>query len=120
MLTRVLIPLLSSVTMTAAALIGDQLILEEDYDENYTPSEPGNRLITDRCTISARHNMLEPMPSSYISLFLIYNFSSLFFFSTEIHEYAREIGIDPDREPDLLWLAREGIVAPLPREWKPW
>ncbi|CAL8349762.1 unnamed protein product [Lota lota] len=63
--------------MTAAALIGDQLILEEDYDENYTPSEQ------------------------------------------EIHEYAREIGIDPDREPDLLWLAREGIVAPLPREWKP-
>ena len=31
--------------MAAAALIGDQLILEEDYDENYTPSEPGNRLI---------------------------------------------------------------------------
>ncbi|KAG7270536.1 hypothetical protein CRUP_026428 [Coryphaenoides rupestris] len=63
--------------MTAAARIGDQLILEEDYDENYTPSEQ------------------------------------------EIHEYAREIGIDPDREQDLLWLAREGIAAPLPQEWKP-
>ncbi|XP_029922379.1 LOW QUALITY PROTEIN: centrosomal protein of 164 kDa [Myripristis murdjan] len=63
--------------MTAAALIGDQLILEEDYDENYIPSEQ------------------------------------------EIHEYAREIGIDPDNEPELLWLAREGIVAPLPHEWKP-
>ncbi|XP_066522859.1 centrosomal protein of 164 kDa-like isoform X2 [Hoplias malabaricus] len=64
--------------MTAAALqIGDQLILEEDYDENYIPSEQ------------------------------------------EIHEYAREIGIDPGREPELLWLAREGIVAPLPPEWKP-
>uniref|UniRef100_A0A8B9LCP4 Centrosomal protein of 164 kDa n=1 Tax=Astyanax mexicanus TaxID=7994 RepID=A0A8B9LCP4_ASTMX len=64
--------------MTAASLrIGDQLILEEDYDENYIPSEQ------------------------------------------EIHEYAREIGIDPDREPELLWLAREGIVAPLPPEWKP-
>ncbi|KAK3531358.1 hypothetical protein QTP70_018153, partial [Hemibagrus guttatus] len=36
-----------------------------------------------------------------------------------IHEYAREIGIDPEREPELLWLAREGIVAPLPAEWKP-
>ncbi|KAF0030731.1 hypothetical protein F2P81_017462 [Scophthalmus maximus] len=65
------------VTMTAAALIGDQLILEEDYDENYTPSEQ------------------------------------------EIHEYAREIGIDPDNETELLWLAREGIVAPMPAEWKP-
>ncbi|XP_035478330.2 centrosomal protein of 164 kDa isoform X1 [Scophthalmus maximus] len=63
--------------MTAAALIGDQLILEEDYDENYTPSEQ------------------------------------------EIHEYAREIGIDPDNETELLWLAREGIVAPMPAEWKP-
>ncbi|XP_017286133.1 centrosomal protein of 164 kDa isoform X3 [Kryptolebias marmoratus] len=63
--------------MTAAALIGDQLILEEDYDENYTPSEQ------------------------------------------EIQEYAREIGIDPDNEPELMWLAREGIVAPMPSEWKP-
>ncbi|XP_056229251.1 centrosomal protein of 164 kDa-like isoform X2 [Seriola aureovittata] len=63
--------------MTAAALIGDQLILEEDYDENYIPSEQ------------------------------------------EIKEYAREIGIDPDSEQELLWLAREGIVAPLPAEWKP-
>ncbi|KAK2846936.1 hypothetical protein Q5P01_009935 [Channa striata] len=63
--------------MTAAALIGDQLILEEDFDENYIPSEQ------------------------------------------EIKEYAREIGIDPDNEPELLWLAREGLVAPLPPEWKP-
>ncbi|KAF5896485.1 centrosomal protein, partial [Clarias magur] len=66
------------VSMSTSALrIGDQLILEEDYDENYIPSEQ------------------------------------------EIHEYAREIGIDPEREPELLWLAREGIVAPLPAEWKP-
>ncbi|KAJ7990221.1 hypothetical protein DPEC_G00298060 [Dallia pectoralis] len=64
-------------TAAAALQIGDQLILEEDYDENYIPSEQ------------------------------------------EIHEYAREIGINPDREPELLWLAREGIVAPLPPEWKP-
>ena len=66
LLTRVLIPLSSSVTMTAAALIGDQLILEEDYDENYIPSEPGNHLITDRCTISPKHTMLEPISSSYM------------------------------------------------------
>eukprot|EP00062_Callorhinchus_milii_P022491 gi/632980328/ref/XP_007906973.1/ PREDICTED: centrosomal protein of 164 kDa isoform X1 [Callorhinchus milii] len=64
--------------MNAAALrIGDQLILEEDYDETYIPSEQ------------------------------------------EIQEYAREIGIDPENEPELMWLAREGIVAPLPQEWKP-
>uniref|UniRef100_G3NRR9 Centrosomal protein of 164 kDa n=1 Tax=Gasterosteus aculeatus TaxID=69293 RepID=G3NRR9_GASAC len=63
--------------MTAAALIGDQLILEEDYDESYSPSEQ------------------------------------------ELQEYAREIGIDPISEPELLWLAREGIAAPMPPEWKP-
>nr|XP_019950610.1 PREDICTED: centrosomal protein of 164 kDa [Paralichthys olivaceus] len=63
--------------MSTTALMGGQLILEEDYDENYIPSEQ------------------------------------------EIQEYAREIGIDPDSEPELLWLAREGVVAPLPPEWKP-
>ncbi|XP_054448296.1 centrosomal protein of 164 kDa [Pteronotus mesoamericanus] len=57
--------------------IGDQLVLEEDYDETYIPSEQ------------------------------------------EIVEFAREIGIDPIKEPELMWLAREGIVAPLPVEWKP-
>ncbi|KAG8522247.1 Centrosomal protein of 164 kDa, partial [Galemys pyrenaicus] len=57
--------------------IGDQLVLEEDYDETYIPSEK------------------------------------------EILEFAREIGIDPIKEPELMWLAREGIVAPLPVEWKP-
>ncbi|XP_063349196.1 E3 ubiquitin-protein ligase NEDD4-like isoform X6 [Pelmatolapia mariae] len=65
------------VTMTATGLVKNQLILKEEYDENYIPSEQ------------------------------------------EIQEYAREIGIDPDNEPELLWLAREGIVAPLPPEWKP-
>ncbi|KAK2496522.1 hypothetical protein MC885_010755 [Smutsia gigantea] len=58
--------------------IGDQLVLEEDYDETYIPNEQ------------------------------------------EILEFAREIGIDPVKEPELMWLAREGIVAPLPVEWKPW
>jgi len=30
------------------------------------------------------------------------------------------IGIDPDREKDLLSIACEGINAPLPANWKPW
>ncbi|XP_074832798.1 centrosomal protein of 164 kDa [Carettochelys insculpta] len=61
----------------AAIRIGDQLILEDYYDETYIPSEQ------------------------------------------EIQEFAREIGIDPETEPELMWLAREGFVAPLPPEWKP-
>lgn len=44
-LRNVMYPVLhfSAVTMTAAALIGDQLILEEDYDETYIPSEQGKQ-----------------------------------------------------------------------------
>lgn len=39
---------------------------------------------------------------------------------TEIFEYALSIGIDPLKDKDLLFIAREGIVAPLPQDWKPW
>lgn len=60
-----------------ATLINGQLILEEEYDENYQPTEQ------------------------------------------EIFEYAQSIGIDPIKERDLLFIAREGIVAPLPPDWKP-
>ncbi|XP_071958081.1 uncharacterized protein [Antedon mediterranea] len=60
-----------------SSLMGDQLILEEDYDENYQPNEE------------------------------------------EIREYAGVIGIDPDEDPELMWIAREGIIAPLPEDWKP-
>ncbi|XP_062607085.1 trichohyalin-like isoform X3 [Saccostrea cucullata] len=58
-------------------VINDQLILEEDYDENYQPSEE------------------------------------------EIFEYAQIIGIDPKTEPHLIYIAREGISAPLPDHWRP-
>eukprot|EP00057_Strongylocentrotus_purpuratus_P014647 XP_011669121.1 PREDICTED: centrosomal protein of 164 kDa-like [Strongylocentrotus purpuratus] len=61
-----------------AKIMGEQLILEEDYDENYNPTEG------------------------------------------EIVKYATTvIGIDPDTEPHLMWIAREGISAPLPADWKP-
>ncbi|XP_033126044.1 centrosomal protein of 164 kDa-like [Anneissia japonica] len=60
-----------------SSLMGDQLILEEDYDENYQPNED------------------------------------------EIREYASVIGINPDEDPELMWIAREGIIAPLPEDWKP-
>ncbi|XP_066228674.1 centrosomal protein of 164 kDa isoform X2 [Saccopteryx leptura] len=56
--------------------IGDQLVLEEDDDENFVPTEQ------------------------------------------EILEFAQEIGIDPVKEPELMWLAREGIKVPLPVDWK--
>ncbi|KAK3279248.1 hypothetical protein CYMTET_12856 [Cymbomonas tetramitiformis] len=37
----------------------------------------------------------------------------------EILEYARWLGMDVEKEKELLWLAREGLKAPLPEHWKP-
>jgi hypothetical protein len=34
-------------------------------------------------------------------------------------EYARFLGMDPERDVDLLWIARESLKAPLPLNWKP-
>ncbi|NXI34886.1 CE164 protein, partial [Galbula dea] len=36
----------------------------------------------------------------------------------EIWKYAQEIGIDPEQEPELMWLAKEGLMAPLPAGWR--
>ncbi|KAK3782720.1 hypothetical protein RRG08_037719 [Elysia crispata] len=58
-------------------MVNDQMILEEDYDENYQPTE------------------------------------------LEIQEYAASIGIDVKKEPHLMFVAREGINAPLPEHWRP-
>jgi hypothetical protein len=35
-------------------------------------------------------------------------------------EYAKWLGMDAVKEKELLWLAREGLKAPLPKDWKPW
>ena len=35
----------------------------------------------------------------------------------ELEEYARYYGIDPRTEPSLMWIAREGMEAPLPDGW---
>eukprot|EP01061_Rhynchopus_euleeides_P023941 TRINITY_DN3874_c0_g1_i1.p1 TRINITY_DN3874_c0_g1~~TRINITY_DN3874_c0_g1_i1.p1 ORF type:complete len:290 (+),score=53.53 TRINITY_DN3874_c0_g1_i1:64-933(+) len=37
----------------------------------------------------------------------------------DIHEYAVYLGVDPDREKDLMWIAVEGVGARLPAGWKP-
>uniref|UniRef100_A0A1I8GQP5 WW domain-containing protein n=1 Tax=Macrostomum lignano TaxID=282301 RepID=A0A1I8GQP5_9PLAT len=37
----------------------------------------------------------------------------------ELAEYARSIGINVEEEPELMFLAREGLVAPLPPDWRP-
>ena len=37
----------------------------------------------------------------------------------EVLEYARWLGMDTDADSDLLYIAREGLKAPLPENWKP-
>eukprot|EP00796_Vickermania_ingenoplastis_P011105 gene11105-7731_t len=36
----------------------------------------------------------------------------------ELEEYAEFIGIDPATEPELMWIALEGLRTPLPPEWR--
>lgn len=36
----------------------------------------------------------------------------------EVREYAEYLGIDLETESHLLWIAREGVVAPVPPPWK--
>ncbi|CAJ1409821.1 unnamed protein product, partial [Effrenium voratum] len=36
----------------------------------------------------------------------------------EIKEYAEFLGLDVEKEPDLLWIAKEGVCAPVPAPWK--
>ncbi|AYU77888.1 hypothetical protein, conserved [Leishmania donovani] len=36
----------------------------------------------------------------------------------ELEEYAEYIGIDPAKEPELMWIAKEGLRAALPDGWR--
>lgn len=37
----------------------------------------------------------------------------------DLKDYAEWLGMDVDRDSDHLWIAREGLKAPLPKPWKP-
>mmetsp|Transcript_4194 Transcript_4194/g.6412 ORF Transcript_4194/g.6412 Transcript_4194/m.6412 type:complete len:1160 (-) Transcript_4194:553-4032(-) len=56
---------------------GDSIILEEEIDPSYVPS------------------------------------------NEEVTEYAKWLGMDPNEDSELFWIAREGLKAPLPESWKP-
>jgi len=66
----------------------DAVILEEDVDPDYEPTEEGKKF--EFC-----NNI------------------------TEIIEYAKFLGMDPEEDRDFLYIAREGLKAPLPEPWKP-
>ncbi|KAK7506122.1 hypothetical protein BaRGS_00002844, partial [Batillaria attramentaria] len=35
----------------------------------------------------------------------------------DIIAYAERIGIDPDEEPELMWIAQEGLKEAVPEHW---
>ena len=37
----------------------------------------------------------------------------------EVREYAQWLGMDLENERALMWIASEGLKAPLPEDWKP-
>jgi hypothetical protein len=37
----------------------------------------------------------------------------------EVVEYAKWLGMELEKDQDLFWIAREGLMAPLPKNWKP-
>lgn len=37
----------------------------------------------------------------------------------EVIEYAKWLGMDLKNDQDLFWVAKEGLMAPLPKNWKP-
>ena len=60
------------------------IILEDQIDDDYEPSERGN-----------------------------INYNTL-----EINSYAEFLGMNLNVDRDLLWIARDGLKAPLPENWK--
>ena len=39
-------------------------------------------------------------------------------YSAQVIEYARYIGMDPRADHQLLWIAQQGLNAPLPDGWR--
>lgn len=69
----------------------DTIILEEDVNPNYEPTESGI------------------YPNVKFIGFKLF---------TEIREYAKFLGMDLNKDQDLFYIAREGLKAPLPPNWK--
>ena len=81
--------------MNAATSDVKQVVLKEEYDTSYEPNSGG--------TTSSRH-------------FAISRHSSR---DVDINDYCDVIGLNLEEDPDLVWIAKEGLKAPLPANWKP-
>ncbi len=55
-----------------------------------------------------------------LPIIFIFHLCTFALFSLDIEEFATRLGIDLDKEPHFRYLVQEGLLAPLPPEWKPW
>lgn len=99
-----------AITMDFVYGMNQQHVLEEDYDENYEPTEEGKT-----------SNLVSHKSVAMVTLALGLAFTLFYFLNvpTEILEYCKVLNLDPVAEKDLMYIAREGIKAPLPDQWKP-
>ena len=82
-----------------------QIMLEEVFDPNYEPNPEGR------------------LRAAVVVVYVLVVCWPFFFVSPpppDVADYASEIGLDLTAHPDLVWIAREGLKAPLPQNWKPW
>ncbi len=77
----------------------EQVVLEEAYDVAYIPSEQGVFWLAFG---TLRFVFCSPQRNLIL----------------EIREYCETIEIDYANEPELHWLAKAGLMAPLPPHWK--
>lgn len=63
------------------------------------------------------YETFEPLPTQHQDESALMEAADPELFHAGVEEHARRLGIDPERERDFLWLARESLVAPLPDGW---
>ena len=80
----------------------------DDEDEYYEPDNGNN------------NDNANPFPDAADSVVLEEEIDPNYVPSDpEVFEYARWLGMDLTNDYDLVWIAREGLRAPLPLDWKP-
>ena len=95
--------------MELGSLPQDHDILEEDYDENYEPTEEGEF----KCSCDAE--VLFTTPAALQNQLLLFCIPA----ASEVLAYCSILGLNPETESDLMYIAKEGIRAPVPAQWKP-
>jgi hypothetical protein len=59
--------------------------------------------------------MKRAMIMNPLKMVIIFHF---YHYTLEIIEYAKYLGLDINTDQDLLWIAVEGLKAPVPEPWR--